>query len=226
MTAITSCPASLNHFVITRRGATRAVVTICVGMLLCSPIPEASAVPTVDEVMKELRLSESDKEKVRQGEIVDWKPTEGSDRELALGMVFMAKGTPENLASMYRQVMILKDVSVITAHGTITGEGSMEQLAGLALKPNAEKEAKRYLKAKPGDELNLDAKEMAPFGLCSQRGKMGLSRLIRLKHLSGRGCWPDTRASIQKGGRPLRRRSVVAGNSGGLAMSYSYLPSS
>jgi len=199
LTAITSCPASLNHFVITRRGATRAVVTLCVGMLLCSPIPEASAVPTVDEVMKELRLSDSDKEKVRQGEIVDWKPTEGSDRELALGMVFMAKATPEDLASMYRQIMVLKDVSVLTAHGTITGEGSMEQLAGVALKPNEEKEAKRYLKVKPGDELNLDLKEMAAFRALQSEGKDGTVLVKKVEALIREGLLARYKSYYTKG---------------------------
>src|SRR5215831_870128 len=139
ITTAISCPASLDHCVITLRGAIRAVVSVCVGVLLCNPIPEASALPTVDELMQELHLSDSDREKVRHGNIVDWSPSEGSDRELGLGMVFMAKSTTEDLAEIFRQVLVLKEVSVITAHGTITGEGTMADLAGVMLKPNAEK---------------------------------------------------------------------------------------
>jgi hypothetical protein len=76
ITTTTSSPTGLDHCVITLRGATRAVVSLWVGVLLCNPIPEASALPTVDELMQELHLSDSDREKVRHGSIVDWSPSE------------------------------------------------------------------------------------------------------------------------------------------------------
>jgi hypothetical protein len=156
-----------------RRHVTSVAIGIWVCMMFCWSIPDAMALPTVDEIMKELQLSDSDRAKVRQGEIVDWSPTEGSDRELALGMVFLVKAKKEDLTEMYRKAMVLREVSVITAHGTITGEGTMADLAGVELKPNAEKEAKRYLNAEPGDELNLDTKEMAAFRALQSAGKDG-----------------------------------------------------
>jgi hypothetical protein len=131
--------------------------------MLSGPVPDASALPTVDEVMQELHLSDIDRENIRQGKIVDWTASEGSDRELALGMAFLVKGKPENLEEMYRQALVLKQVSVITANGTLTGEGTMADMAGVKLQPNGEKEARRYLNAEPGDELNLDTKEIAAF---------------------------------------------------------------
>jgi hypothetical protein len=73
------------------------------------------------------------------------------------------KVKPENLEEMYRQALVLKQVSVITANGKLTGEGTMADLAGVKLQPNGEKEARRYLNAEPGDELNLDTKEIAAF---------------------------------------------------------------
>ena len=51
---------------------------------------------------------------------------------------------------MYREALVLKQVSVITANGTLTGEGTMADLAGMKLQPNGEKEARRYLNAQPG----------------------------------------------------------------------------
>ena len=59
ITTTTSSPTGLDHCVITLRGATRAVVSLWVVVLLCNPIPEASALPTVDELMQELHLSAS-----------------------------------------------------------------------------------------------------------------------------------------------------------------------
>ena len=104
-----------------------------------------------------------DRESIRQGKIVDWSPSEGSERELALGMAFLVKAKPDNLEKMFREAIVLKEVSVVTAHGRIIGEGTMADLAEVKLQPNGEKEAKRYLNVEPGDELNLDAKEMAAF---------------------------------------------------------------
>ena len=162
-TATRSRSSMLQHLLICIPGGTYAAIAIWTGLVLCSAITSAATLPTVDEVLQELQLSDSDKERIRDGKIVDWTATEGSDRELALGMAFLVKVKPEDLFEIYREAMVLKEVSVITAHGRITGEGAMADLAGVKLQPNAEKEARRYLTVKPGDELNLDAKEMAAF---------------------------------------------------------------
>jgi hypothetical protein len=173
MTRSHSSPLSFHHSLIKRRTVIFTAMSICLTVTFFGPSPDASALPTVDELMKELHLSDSDQAKVRQGDIVDWSPSEGSDRELAIGMVFLVKAKKEDLAEMYREAMVLRDVSVITAHGRLTGEGTMAELAGVELKPNAEKEAKRYLNAEPGEELNLDAKEMAAFHALKSAGKGG-----------------------------------------------------
>src|SRR5262249_48925885 len=126
---IHSLLGNLYTWFIDRNHITWVVVFVWLSVSLSGPIAEAAELPTVDELMKEMKLSESDQQQVRQGEIVDWKPTEGSDRELALGMVFLVKAQTEDLAQIYRQALSLKEVSVLTAHGTITGEGAMDQLA-------------------------------------------------------------------------------------------------
>ncbi|MDN5940845.1 MAG: hypothetical protein L0H94_03090 [Nitrospira sp.] len=147
----------------TNRRKIAVVVCVWLSLIFSGPIPDALALPAADEVLKDLHLSDSDRDRILKGEILDWSASEGSDRELAIGMAFLVKTTPDNLAEMYREALILKDVSVITAHGRITGEGAMENLAGVKLQPNGEKEARRYLNAEPGDELNLDTKEIAAF---------------------------------------------------------------
>ena len=163
MTATRPTSIGRHQWLMSHRSVTYAAISMWLAVMLCGPIPDASALPTADEIMKELHLSDSDQQKVRKGEIVDWKASEGSDRELALGMVFLVKAKPKDLLEDYRQALVLKEVSVITAHGKLTGEGTMAELAGVKLQPNGEKEAKRYLNVEPGSELNLDAKEMAAF---------------------------------------------------------------
>ena len=172
---IAAKPYSLrhSHCFTNSRGLSTAALSIWFVLLFSGPVPEANALPTVEEVMQELHISNNDKEQIRQGEIVDWSASEGSDRELALGMAFLVKTKPEDLERMYREALVLKQVSVITAHGRLTGEGTMEDLAGVKLEPNGEKEARRYLNVEPGDELNLDAKEMAAFQALKSAGKGG-----------------------------------------------------
>ncbi|MEI8013359.1 MAG: hypothetical protein WCH20_00840 [Nitrospira sp.] len=163
MTETKSHSAGVHHWFMTRQIVACVTLSIWIGLTFSGPTLEAATLPTADEVMQELRISADGRESIRQGKIVDWTASEGSDRELALGMAFLVKAKPENLEEMYRQALVLKQVSVITANGTLTGEGTMADLAGVKLQPNGEKEARRYLNAEPGDELNLDTKEIAAF---------------------------------------------------------------
>ncbi len=160
-----------------------AAFSLWLAATIPSQAVEAAPLPSADEIMKELHLSDSDQERVRRGDIVDWSPSEGSDRELALGMVFLIKAKPEDLEKMYREAIILKEVSVITAHGRISGEGTMADLAGVKLEPNGEKEAHRYLNAEPGDELNLDTKEMAAFHTLKSAGTNGEESVKKVETL-------------------------------------------
>jgi hypothetical protein len=174
------------------------VAMIYMGFLLCSPGGAAAALPTVDELMEELHISNSDRQRILDGKIVDWRANEGSDRELALGMAFLAKAKPEVLAEMYRESAISKEITVITARGRITGEGTMGELAGVKLQPNGEKEARRYLEVEPGDKLNLDAKEMAAF----QALKSGANTevpLMEVETLIRQGLLDRYRAYRKKG---------------------------
>ena len=157
-----------------RAGIVLSGGSLCLSLLLGAPAFAAPPpLPSVDEVMNELKVSDDDKQNIRAGKIVDWTAKEGSDRELALGMAFLSKVKPADLQKNYREASILKMVSVITAHGRLTGEGSMADLAGVELKPNPEKEAKRYLEVEPGDVLNLDSKEMAAFQALKAKAKDG-----------------------------------------------------
>lgn len=162
-TATDSPSVRLHHWFTTPRIVTCVALSIWIGLTFNGPILEAATLPTADEVMQELHISDSDRASIMQGKIVDWTASEGSDRELALGMAFLVKTKPEGLFESYREALVLKEVSVITAHGKLTAEGTMAEVAGVKLQPNGEKEAKRYLNVEPGSELNLDEQEMAAF---------------------------------------------------------------
>ncbi len=163
MATSTSPSANLHHCALNPRGAKRVVAGVWIGLMLCGPLPEASALPPADEVLQELQISDSDRQRIREGDIVAWTATEGSDRELALGMALLVKTKAENLSGLFHEAALFMNVKVITAYDEIRNEATRDDFAAVKLEPNGEKEARRYLEAEPGDELNLDAKEMAAF---------------------------------------------------------------
>jgi hypothetical protein len=198
-TATTTTCSGFLHSCVVQSSVTYAVVMICTGLFLCSPGEAAAALPTVDEFREALHISEADKQRILDGKIVDWSPSEGSDRELALGMAFLAKTNPEKLAQMYRESAVTKEISVITARGQITEEGAMSELAEVQLVPNGEKEARRYLEVEPGDKLNLDAKEMAAFHTLKSTSKKGEVPVMEVEALIRQGLLARYQAYRAKG---------------------------
>ena len=154
----------------TRRILTCVALSICIGLTVNGSILEAATLPTADEVLQELNLSDSDRADIRQGKIVKWSATEGSDRELAVGMVLLAKTKSTSLVELFREASAYKEEKSVTAHGEIAGDGTLADFAGVKLEPNGEKEARLYLGTKPGEELNLDSKEIAAFRALKSAG--------------------------------------------------------
>jgi len=180
-------------------GATRVALSMWVGLVLCSPVLEASALPPADEVLRELQISDSDRQSVREGNIVTWTATEGSDRELAVGMVLLVKTKAENLTDLFREAAAFMNIKVITAFGKIGNEGTLADFAGVTLAPNGEKEARRYLEAKPGDDLNLDTKEMAAFRALNSASKDGAVPIQKVEALIREGLLARYQAYHTKG---------------------------
>jgi hypothetical protein len=153
-----------------RRIVTCVALSLWIGLTVNGSVIEAATLPTADEVLQELHLSDSDRADIRQGKIVKWTATEGSERELAVGMVLLTKTKTTSLVELFREASAYKEEKSVTAHGEIAGDGTPADFAGVKLEPNGEKEARLYLEAKPGDELNLDAKEIAAFRALKSAG--------------------------------------------------------
>ena len=183
MTATHSPSVSFHHWFMTYRIVTCVAVSIWIGLTFNGPILEAATLPTADEILQGLPLSDSDRADIRQGKIVKWTTSEGSDRELALGMVLLAKTKSANLVELFREASAFKVESAITAHGKIACDGTLADFAGVKLEPNGEKEARRYLEAEPGEELNLDAKEMAAFHALKSTGVDGAVPVSKVEAL-------------------------------------------
>src|SRR5262249_54215637 len=199
MATSTSPSASPHHCVLNPRGAKRVVAGVWIGLVLCGPLPEASALPAPDELLQELQISDGDRQRIREGEIVTWTATEGSDRELAIGMALLVKAKGENLTNLFREAAAFMNIKVITAFGKIGNEGTLADFAGVMLAPNGKEEAQRYLSAEPGDDLNLDAKEMADFKALKSASKDGAVPIQKVEALIRKGLLARYQAYHTKG---------------------------
>jgi hypothetical protein len=159
---------------------------VCFCLILGSFSSSALAVPTAEEVAKDLGLSDSEREQVRNGEIVRWTTEEGSERELAVGVALLVKDKPKNLAHLFREALVYSLVGSIHAKGEISGKGSVGDLSGVKLEPNGEKESKRYLEAEGGETLNLDTKEISAFQALKKKDgdQAAVEALVREKLLA------------------------------------------
>ncbi len=144
------------------------MVSIC--LILADFTSPAMAVPTAEELLQALPLSDGERADVLKGEIVRFTTKEGSDRELALGAVLLVRKVPENLVPLWREAVVFKLIGAVTAFGEISDKATVGDFAGVKLQPNGEEEAKRYLEAEPGDKLNLDANEISAFQALKAKG--------------------------------------------------------
>ena len=167
-------PSSLWH--LGKQGSLKFGFAAMVGAMVstCLIMPDftssAMAVPTAEELLKALPLSDGEREDVLKGEIVRFTTEEGSDRELALGAVLLVRKVPENLIPLWREAVVFKLVGAVTAFGEISDQATVNDFAGMKLQPNGEDEAQRYLEAEPGDTLNLDMKEISAFQALKAKG--------------------------------------------------------
>ena len=131
-----------------------------VGMVLLLVARTAAAADRVDigRVMRDFGLPADAAARVRSGEIVESDPAESSERELAVGLTFLVQQPAASLMDAFRSAVDMKADRQLSAFAVI--RGSPDDLASLALPAD---EAKRYLAARPGDELNLSPDEIRVF---------------------------------------------------------------
>ena len=74
--------------------------------------------------MKALPLSDGQKQDVLYGEVVKWTTMEAGERELAVGIIMLKKGTPEKVAQLFHGAAGYKLIEAVTAYGSISGKGT------------------------------------------------------------------------------------------------------
>jgi hypothetical protein len=121
-------------------------------------------------MLEMIGLSAGQKQQVLNGEFVstDVKPT--SERELAMAMAFIIHEPPAVLIEDLKKNLVARVDPDAIASGTITGDGSLDDFSALSLGSDAKKQAKVFLSAKPGEDLNLSKAEIAAFEALAQKG--------------------------------------------------------
>ena len=138
-------------------GMIRSSVVASLLLALCS---RAQAAPTLAQIGADLGLDADAIARVQKGALVQAFPKEVSERDLAVGFVFMVKRPPAEVAAAFRRFGDMSaDPNVLATHQL----ASAADLDGLHLGTHGDDEAKRYRAARPGDELNLGASELAAF---------------------------------------------------------------
>ena len=104
--------------------------------------------------------------RVRAGDFLETSLPASSERDLNIGIAFLLKKPPQEVARQLREGMLLQKVDPDTiAYGKLEGEGTNAQLQALKLTPA---QVQAYSTAKPGAALNLSSEEIATLGSGSQ----------------------------------------------------------
>jgi hypothetical protein len=117
-----------------------------------------AAPPTADALMTELGLSADDITAVKAGKLWGLTPPSAGPRDLSAGVVFFVKASPAQLTKEFTGGVLLQVDPNTISWGGLSGEGSLDAFAKLALKPDT---VKKFQKAEAGDALNLSTEEVA-----------------------------------------------------------------
>jgi hypothetical protein len=199
----------------------RCRIAIVVTLLLhtAAALPSLAA-PTVEDMELEVGLTADAVARVEHGEMVETTPTDRSDRELAIGMVFLVPASPEQVVQGFCRGGDLKaDPGVVALH-EVSGAGTLADFEELRLTPHGAAETERYLAAVPGQTLNLSTAEIAAFralGAARQADvEAQLRRLLLARYQAYRTQGLDGGAPYDRGGgvqrspaEELRRHSAA-----------------
>lgn len=127
-----------------------------VALLLATPAAGAELADT-EKIMTELGFPADTIAKVKAGKMVETTIAASHERELAVGLAFLVKKSPEEFAGAIVGGLVLETDPGIRAHGKLSGEGALEQLAGLKL----DELTGKYQSATADGDLNLSPAEIA-----------------------------------------------------------------
>lgn len=127
------------------------------------PMDEAG---TAQSTLAKLGLAGADLEKVLAGSFVEASLAPSSPRELSLALVFLVEAGPRQLALDLGDALAIRDDADTLSFGRIDDEHPEKALRALRL---SEKDARRWLSAGAGEDINLSSDELERFAALRKR---------------------------------------------------------
>ena len=185
----------------------------------------AAAAPSAEEVLATIGFSSDAKQPVLDGKFVTTGLEPTSERELAMAIAFVVSEPPAALIEDAKQNLVAGVDPDTIARGAISAGASLDDFKGVSFGSDAAKQAKAFLAAKPGEDLNLSAAEIGAFGaLAKQSGdaaavedqlrKLLLARFqsYHTEGLAGIAAYARSDDEQTDAGGDLRRAVEAAGN--------------
>ena len=132
-------------------------LTTALFVLILAPAAPAQP-PSADEVLETLGLPGSAKQKVLAGEFAQVDLPSSSERDLTVGLAFLVDASSPDFDRELIRTRLLSQMKPTMAYGRLDGDASATDFAALEL---TAEEKRLFLAAKPGDQLNLSAAEIA-----------------------------------------------------------------
>jgi len=146
------------------------IVTSITVLLLWTWASPAAAMRDAEEVLAEIGFSSDAKQQVLDGKFVTTELEPTSERELAMAMAFLVNEPPAELIADVKKDLVAGVDPDTTGHGVISESGSLDDFKGVSFGSNAKKQAKPFLSAEPGEDLNLSTAEIGTFEALNKQG--------------------------------------------------------
>jgi hypothetical protein len=146
------------------------IITSMTALLVCTSALPAAALSTAEELLAQIGFPADTKQQVLDGKFVTTGLEPTSQRELAMAMAFLVSEPPAELIADVKRDLVSGVDPNTTGHGAISGAGSLDDFKGVSFGSDANKQTKAFLKAKPGEDLNLSKAEIGAFEALAKQG--------------------------------------------------------
>jgi hypothetical protein len=138
--------------------------------------PRPATPPAAGEILAEIGLSEAERKKVLDGELVRSEVTPLSERDVTVGLTFLVKGAaPEALSKELSAGTILPTDPQVKKSGAFRGAGSLVDLSRLRLEQAT---AMELAGVKAGARYNFSTPEVAAFSAIANTNADGVSQQL------------------------------------------------
>jgi hypothetical protein len=125
--------------------------------------PAEAELPDTQTLLSDLGFSQSEISRIQSGEMVSHALPAASDRELTTAFAFHMPQPPGQIVKSAHDDLLDRVDPNMLAFGKISTPAGASDFAKLALAPDADKNARAYRDASPGEDLNLSSGEIAAF---------------------------------------------------------------